>query len=270
MATYAIGDLHGCYDQLQKLLSHIQFNPNTDTLWFTGDLINGGPKPTEILRFIKSLGDKHITVLGNHDLVLLGVAAGKLPLPQDRAIGFEPVLNANDKDELLAWLQTRPLVHFDPNFNALLVHAGVHPQWDIQTIQQLAREVEAILHSSEANNLYGAMYGDYPTNWDPELTGWDRYRYIINCFTRIRFCDQNGNLDFITKGNTLSAPPDYMPWYNVPQRKMDQTKIIFGHWSSLLGNTGVDTALAIDTGCVWGHHLTALRLDDWQLFSVPY
>jgi len=269
MATYAIGDIHGCFDQLQNLLNLIKFNPQEDTLWFAGDLVNGGPQPVETLKFIKSLGDKCICVLGNHDLVMLGVAANKLSAPKDRPIGIESVLAAPDSSELLDWLSKQPLVHYDAKFNALIVHAGVLPQWDLTQILARAKEVETLLRGPEADSLYDQMYGNQPESWDDNLSSWPRIRFIINCFTRMRFCDQYGKLDLITKGNVNSAPAGYLPWFEVPGRKTKDIKIIFGHWASLMGETGVPNALGIDTGCVWGHRLTALRLDDWQRFSVP-
>jgi len=268
MATYAIGDIHGCFDQLQDLLAKINFNPTQDTLWFTGDLINGGPKSVETLRFIKSLGDNCICVLGNHDLVLLGVAANKLSAPNDRTRGFESVLTAPDRAELLTWLRTQPLVHYDAKFNALLVHAGVLPQWTLSEILAHAKEVESVLIGSHVNNFYAVMYGDQPEQWHDKLQGWDRIRFIINCFTRMRFCDPQGKLDMKSKGQIDSAPAGFRPWFKFPEPKTKDLRIIFGHWAALLGETGVDNAFAIDTGCVWGHRLTALRLDDWQRFTV--
>lgn len=272
MATYAIGDIQGCYDGLQELLKKINFNPKEDTLWFTGDLVNGGAQPTETLRFIKSLGDKAITVLGNHDLVLLGVANGNLADPQDREIGLEQILKAPDLNELMLWLSQRPLVHYDSNFNALLVHAGVLPQWNLTKVLNLAQEVEVILRSPQASYLYSNMYGNKPDIWDDALTNWDRSRFIINCFTRMRFCDANAKLEFTAKRDINSAPNGFMPWFNFANRAMADIKIIFGHWAALDGNTGVDNAICVDTGYVWGRTLTALRLDDWQVFTIsaPY
>jgi len=268
MATYVIGDIHGCYKQLQLLLKTINFDTKHDILWFTGDLINGGPQPAEVIRFIKSLGDKHICVLGNHDLVLLGVAAGKITIPHDRDIGFEPVLEAPDRDELLNWLRLRPMVHYDANFNTLLVHAGVLPQWTLEEIQNYAQEIETVLRNSQANELYGEMYGNLPDTWGTTLTGWERLRFLINCFTRMRFCTANGKLEFMTKGDKHDAPQGFKPWFEIPTVRDSKLKILFGHWAALMGQTGVDNAIALDTGCVWGHALTALRLDNSQYFSV--
>lgn len=268
MATYVIGDIHGCYKQLQLLLETINFDPTNDTLWFTGDLINGGPQPAEVIRFIKSLDDKHICVLGNHDLVLLGVAAGKMTAPHDREIGFEPVLDASDCDELLDWLRMRPIVHYDASFNMLLVHAGVLPEWTLEDIKNYAHEVENVLRSKQAVELYGEMYGNLPDTWNNALTGWERIRFLINCFTRMRFCTASGKLDLITKGNIHDAPDGFKPWFEIPSVRDKNLKILFGHWAALMGNTGVENAIALDTGCVWGNCLTALRLDDWVFFSA--
>ncbi len=268
MATYVIGDIHGCYKQLQLLLETINFDPTHDTLWFTGDLINGGPQPAEVLRFIKSLGDKHVCVLGNHDLVLLGVAAGKLAAPRDRDIGFEPILEAPDCDELLGWLRLRPMAHYDKNFNTLLVHAGVLPQWTLAEILNYAHEIESLLRSSRNFELYTEMYGNLPDTWSDVLTGWERLRFLINCFTRMRFCTITGKLDFIAKGDRHNAPHGFMPWFEIPTVRDPNLRVLFGHWAALMGDTGVNNAIALDTGCVWGQSLTALRLDDSESFSV--
>lgn len=269
MATYAIGDIHGCYDQLQRLLQKIKFDPNSDTLWFTGDLVNGGPQPAEAIRFIRSLGNKHICVLGNHDLTLLGIAAGKIMPRNDRVIGFEPILQAPDCAELTDWLRTLPLAHYDSNFNALIFHAGIPPQWDLKTTLELANEVESMLCGPRANELFSEMYGNLPDVWDENLFGWDRLRFVINCFTRMRFCDAHGRLEFNSKGPASTAPRDLFPWFTAPDRKTESINIIFGHWASLEGKTGIANVYAIDTGCVWGQSLTAICLDNWQRYSVP-
>ena len=268
MATYVIGDIHGCFAQLQLLLELIKFDKSKDTLWFTGDLINGGPQPAETLRFIKSLGDKQVCVLGNHDLVLLGTAVNAISVPNDRHLGFEPVLEADDRNELLAWLKMRPIVHFDPHFNVLLVHAGVLPQWSLQQIQAYAHEVESIIRGQQSTEFYGEMYGNLPALWSDDLTGWPRIRCLVNCFTRMRFCTPQGKLDLTIKGPIEAAPNGCMPWFKIPTTRDDNVKILFGHWASLMGHTGEPDAIALDTGCVWGKRLTALRLDDWQFFSV--
>ena len=266
MATYVIGDVHGCFQELQQLLSLIKFDPQNDKLWFTGDLINGGPQPLETLRFIKSLGSQQICVLGNHDLVLLGIYAEQLTLPNDRKIGFEPVLNATDCTPLLEWLKMRPLVHFDANFNVLLVHAGVLPQWSLEEIQSYAKEVENVLRS--ANAISKEMFGDLPDIWSAGLEGFPRLRFLINCFTRMRFCSLDGQLDLINKG-TITTTPGFLPWFKISTQRDPNLTILFGHWATLLGKTNQSNAIALDTGCVWGHQLTALRLEDRKFFTVP-
>lgn len=268
MSTYVIGDIHGCFDQLQLLLSKIKFSQNNDTLWFTGDLINGGPKSTEVLRFIKGLGNQHICVLGNHDAVLLALAAKIKPAYEINTAGFDPILQAPDCAELIEWLRMRPIIHFDAKFNVLLVHAGVLPQWSLKQIQSYAKEFEDILHSDQAFSFYANLYGDQPDTWQETLTGWPRIRFIYNCFTRMRFCTADGKLDLISKNGTNEAPNGYTPWFKIPSVRPHGMKIIFGHWSALNGETGVTNAIAMDTGCVYGRSLTALRLDDWQFFSV--
>lgn len=267
MATYVIGDIHGCFVELQALLDTIKFNNKHDILWFTGDLINGGPQPAEVLRFIKSLGPQHVCVLGNHDLVLLAVATHSITPHNDRKIGFEPVFTAPDWEELIDWLRMRPVVHYDASFNMLLVHAGVLPHWDLTQIQSYARETEELLHGPNYLELYVNMFGNEPSQWSKNLKGWDRIRFIINCFMRMRFCTAQGKLDLITKGEANAAPAGYVPWFSIPRQ--DDLTIIFGHWAALLGQTGVMHAIAMDTGCVWGHSLSALCLDDKQIYSVP-
>ncbi len=267
MATYVIGDIHGCYDELQALLGLIKFDPSKDVLWFTGDLVNGGPKPAEVLRFIKSLGDKHICVLGNHDLVLLALAAGKRIPHNDRAIGFDPVFVAEDHAELIDWLRMRPMVHHDSNFNLLLVHAGVLPSWNLEHIQSYAHEVESLLRSEAYLELYANMFGNDPDTWSENLHGYSRIRFIMNCFTRMRFCTANGKLDLVSKGSMHNAPPGYTPWFQVP--RSDNLRIIFGHWAALQGITNTPHAIAMDTGCVWGNTLSALCLETGYIASVP-
>lgn len=267
MATYVIGDIHGCYDQLQNLLDVIHFDINEDTLWFTGDLINGGPKPAEVIRFIKSLGDKQVCVLGNHDLVLLAMGAGSVTPTNDRKIGFEPFFNAPDHAELLAWLRMRPLVHYAPQFNMLLVHAGILPIWTLDDVLSYGAEVTNLLHGPQYLSLYDNMFGNEPAMWSEELSGWERIRFIINVLVRMRFCTVDGRLDLLTKGEVDAAPAGFAPWFKIPRK--DNLKIVFGHWAALMGTTGVDHAIAMDTGCVWGQRLSARNLETGAIYAVP-
>jgi len=266
MSTYAIGDVQGCYSTLQKLLNHIQFDSIRDTLWFTGDLVNRGPQSLETLRFVKNLGAKHITVLGNHDLHLLALSIGAHRGSKDDTLA--DILAAPDRDELLAWLAHQPLLHHDADLNFTLVHAGLSHNWSLQTAKQLAHEVEVVLQSKNRAEFFHHMYGNMPDHWDPELTGYDRLRCITNFFTRLRFCYPDGRMELKEKG-TIKEISELVPWFNLPNRVNNDLKIIFGHWAALGGVTNKPNVYALDTGCIWGLNLTAMRLDDEKRFSVP-
>lgn len=264
MPTYAIGDLQGCYDELQLLLEKIRFDPNQDTLWFTGDLVNRGPKSLECLRFVKGLGQKAITVLGNHDLHLLAVAgAHRQPNAGDT---LDTILQAEDCDKLLHWLRQQPLVHYDRQLDFVLVHAGIPAQWDLAKAQRLAAEVEMQLRHSESQ-LLANLYGNEPSCWIESLTGVARWRCILNYFTRMRFCTSNGCLDLNYKGTLQDAPENLVAWFDMPQQKI-QARILFGHWAALEDVVKPPSVFALDSGCVWGRSLTALCLENLQKFSV--
>jgi bis(5'-nucleosyl)-tetraphosphatase (symmetrical) len=264
MAIYAIGDIQGCYDELLRLLDSIAFNEHTDQLWFAGDLVNRGPKSLETLRFVKSLGDCAISVLGNHDMHLL--AASCLPILSSKKDTLSPVLNAPDKDELIHWLRHRPLFHYNHDF--CLLHAGLPPQWDFKTTRDMAIVAEKILRSPDYEVFLKQMYGNKPDIWSPKLKSVSRLRFIINCFTRLRYCDINGRLDFSSNGSPGSQSRGLLPWFEVPQRKSRDMRIIFGHWSSL-GYYEGQNCYAIDTGCIWGGQLTAIKLGEAvQRFSI--
>jgi len=268
MSTYAIGDLQGCYDELRSLLRKLKFDPARDQLWLTGDLVNRGPKSLDCLRFVKDLGDRAITVLGNHDLHLLAVAmSGDQRKKRDT---LDDVLNAPDREALLRWLRRQRLAHFDARFG-LLVHAGVLPEWDVDQVLALAREGEALLRSAKADAfLREKMYGDEPSRWSAKLKGWDRLRLIINAFTRLRYCSEDGAISMEFKGRPGDQPRGLHPWFDVRDRKTRDTEIYFGHWS-MLGKVRwrSERVYGLDTGAVWGGKLTALRLDDGRMFSVP-
>ncbi len=257
MATYAIGDIQGCYDDLLRLLDKIQFEPANDKLWFAGDLVNRGSKSLETLRFVKSLGDKAITVLGNHDLHLLAIVyLQKKPKKKD---SLDAILKADDRDELIEWLRCRPLFHHEQNFS--LLHAGLPPQWDFEKTQQMAAYAEQVLRGDNYLEFFQNMYGDQPMIWSDNLVGLERMRFIINCFTRLRYCSFEGELDFHYKDEIGSQPSHLQPWFTVPNRKSVDMKIIFGHWSTL-GYYQKDNCFGIDTGALWGGQLTALKLAD--------
>ena len=266
MNTYAIGDVQGCYTELQMLLQKIRFDAQVDTLWFTGDLVNRGPNSLQTLRFVKALGDRAITVLGNHDLHLLSIAHGMETIKTGDTIA--DVLNAADCDELLDWLCQQPLLHHDRHLSFTMTHAGIAPQWDLQQAQQFANEVEQVLRSHQRTDLFRNMYGNQPACWHENLQGMPRMRCLINYFTRMRYCDRQACLDLSFKGNTKDAPPDLIPWFDIPDRKMKNNNIIFGHWAALAGITHVAHVFALDTGCVWGQQLTAMCLETGVLTQV--
>lgn len=266
MAIYAIGDIQGCFDELQLLLEKIKFNEKHDQLWFVGDLVNRGAKSLETLRFIKNLGDCAITVLGNHDVHLL--VAAHFPERVKYKDTIHAILAAPDCAELLSWLRNRPLFYYDQVLKIGLLHAGLPPQWDLAQTQKMARLGEIALQANDKNFL-AQLYGDLPNLWREDLTGIEQLRFIFNCFTRMRFCNENGQLDFVYNGNLGSQPSHLQPWFSVPHRKTVKLKLVFGHWAAL-GFYQKDNCFGIDTGCIWGNELTALRLDSGQFerFSV--
>jgi bis(5'-nucleosyl)-tetraphosphatase (symmetrical) len=269
MATYAIGDLQGCYDELRALLREISFRENRDRLWFTGDLVNRGPASLEVLRFVRALGDRAVTVLGNHDLHLLASAAKGTARPKDT---FHDVLAADDREEILTWLRSQPLVHRDTSLGYAMVHAGFPPQWTLAESLSRAREVERCLASETRDEFYTKMYGDTPNRWSNALTGWPRLRFITNALTRMRFCRDDGAIDMSAKGPPRSRRDGFRPWYEMPGRRTRRSRIVFGHWATLhleAADTHLHGVFALDTGCVWGRDLTAMRLDDGRMFRVP-
>jgi bis(5'-nucleosyl)-tetraphosphatase (symmetrical) len=260
MAVYAIGDVQGCLDPLQRLLERIRFDPARDVLWFTGDLVNRGPASLGVLRLVRALGASAVAVLGNHDLHLLAVAAAASK--HKARDTFDDVLTAPDCDELLAWLRARPLLYHDPDLGAL-VHAGLLPQWDIADARRLAREAETALAADTAG-FFEHMYGDLPDRWREDLSGPPRLRVIVNALTRLRFCDPGGRMDLRPKGAPGEQPSNLLPWFRVPDRRNRGVRVVFGHWSAL-GRYHGDNVIGLDSGCVWGRTLTAVRLDT----SVP-
>ena len=270
MAVYAIGDVQGCLDELKALLAEFHFRPHHDQLWFVGDLVNRGPRSLEVLRFVIDLGDRAMTVLGNHDLHLLAVAAGKRRLRAKDT--FDDILQAPDRDQVLTWLRTRPLLHHDPDLRLTVIHAGLPPQWDLATAKRCAREVETVLRGADYANFLEQMFGDRPDRWSEQLTGFARLRFITNCLTRLRYCDRDGVLDLVENGPPGTQDPSLMPWFEVPHRRSRSERIIFGHWATLQLNEALDPrhrVYHLDTGCAWGGALTALCLDSMRHRRVP-
>jgi len=268
MARYAIGDIQGCCDELKALLKRCDFSSDRDELWFVGDLVNRGPKSLETLRFVRALGANATVVLGNHDLHLLALAFGSKRKHKDGDT-LDEVLEAPDRDQLLEWLLGRPLVVFDEPRGEFLVHAGLVPEWAPRFAAKLAREVEAVLRD-DARTLFDAMYGNKPEKWQDGLRGMDRLRFVINVFTRMRFVRRDGTVDLKMKGVPGQQPPDYLPWFDVPERASREVRVVCGHWSTL-GLLRRRDLLALDTGCVWGGALTAVRVDGGrqEVFQAP-
>lgn len=260
MSIYAIGDVQGCYTALQQLLKKIHFDPVHDKLWFVGDLVNRGPDSLSVLRFVKNLGDRAITVLGNHDLHLLAVAAG---LRNDKAHDLHAILAAPDRDELLHWLRQRPLLHHDASLGYTMIHAGLPPQWSLSTAMNCANELQEVLRSDRYLQFLDHMYGNEPIIWTDDLHGWDRLRFICNCFTRLRYCTATGELALKQKGAPGEQSAHLKPWFEVRATAPDQGPILFGHWSTL-GIYSGNGVYALDSGCVWGGTLSALQID-----SIP-
>lgn len=260
MTIYAVGDLQGCLDPLKKLLDKVHFDPHSDQLWVVGDLVNRGSQSLETLRFLKALGPAAITILGNHDLHLLAVAHGyKDPHKKDT---FQDILNAQDRESLLDWLRRRPLIHYDPGIRWLMVHAGIPPQWNLQTAISCAKEISEILRDdSSFSTVFQTMYGNEPRRWNPTLQGLPRIRYILNAFVRMRYLDDAGDLEFRCKNAYENAPNGLIPWFMFPNRETQNDRIVFGHWSTL-SLMMQPRLLALDTGCVWGDRLTIAELNN--------
>ena len=260
MATYAVGDLQGCLKPLQCLLKQVAFDPAKDRLWLVGDLINRGPQSLDTLRFLYSLRESLVCVLGNHDLHLLAVGQNIERLK--KADTLREILEAPDCGELLEWVRQQKLMHYDEQRDIALVHAGIPPQWSLRKALKCAAEVEDALHDDNRFAPYlDGMYGNEPVKWDNDLKGAARLRVITNYFTRMRFCTSDGKLDLKGKEGIDTAPPGYAPWFAHKERKTKGLKIIFGHWAALEGQCNEPGLFALDTGCVWGGAMTLMNVD---------
>ena len=263
MATYAIGDIQGCCTEFQQLLERVRFDPVVDKLWLVGDLVNRGPDSLGVLRLVKSLGESAITVLGNHDLHTLAVMEGAVkPCRNDT---LHEILSAPDRDELLSWLRNQRLIHVEGDY--VLVHAGLLPSWTVTQAQRLAHEIETVLRGKHYHDFFVHMYGNHPSHWRDDLTGHKRLRVITNALTRMRICTAEGEMEFKFKGEEKDIPQGYRAWFDVPDRASADATIICGHWSAL-GLKVEQRIIALDTGCLWGGPLTAIRLEDRQLFQI--
>ncbi|ROS01550.1 bis(5'nucleosyl)-tetraphosphatase ApaH [Sinobacterium caligoides] len=267
MSHYAVGDIQGCFSALQRLLDKVGFSASRDTLWVAGDLVNRGPESLETLRFIHSLGSSSRCVLGNHDLHLLAIAhSDRLPSEYDT---LDDVLNARDWPTLERWLRQQPLMQHHSEYNIVMVHAGIAPQWHTQQALQLADEVHTTLSKGDYRSYFAAMYGNQPACWDDALCGQDRLRTITNYFTRMRFCNNNGKLDLEDKGHKTSQRPGYQPWFEFHQQMQPNSpEIVFGHWAALEGESNNSHYHALDTGYVWGGRLTLMELETKKRVSI--
>jgi bis(5'-nucleosyl)-tetraphosphatase (symmetrical) len=256
MGLYLIGDVQGCDSALERLLDEINFSPSRDTLYLLGDLVNRGPASLAVLRRMQKLGGAAQCILGNHDLHALAVAAGVQPLGSGDTLG--ELLDAPDAPQLLDWLRQRPMGLYAHGM--LMVHAGVLPQWDATQTIAACEDVERVLRQKDYADLLRDMYGNTPAQWHDNLRGMQRLRISINALTRIRFCSADGEMEFATKDGAGAAPTGMMPWFDVPGRKTANVTVAFGHWSTL-GLINRPDLIALDTGCVWGGCLSALRID---------
>ncbi|MCE9625725.1 MAG: symmetrical bis(5'-nucleosyl)-tetraphosphatase [Deltaproteobacteria bacterium] len=264
MSTYAIGDIQGCYLTLTRLLEQFAFDPTQDRLWLVGDLVNRGPRSLEVLRWARALGDRVVAVLGNHDLHLMARYHGVTG--EKKRDTLDEILAAPDRDSLIDWLRHRPLFHREGNL--ALVHGGLDPAWDIATSEALAEEAQRALSGKKTKEALAALYSGKPDRWNSAFRGSERLRAILNIFTRIRVCRSDGRLNFEFKGAPEASPSGYFPWYSIPERKGKEAKIVFGHWAAL-GLRILPEVCAIDSGCVWGRSLSALRLEDGTVFQEP-
>jgi bis(5'-nucleosyl)-tetraphosphatase (symmetrical) len=263
MAILAIGDVQGCYDQLMRLLEHAGYDERRDVLWFVGDLVNRGPQSVETLRFVKKLGTRQVTVLGNHDLALLVIDAGiKKP---HRGDTYDGLLAAPDRDELIDWLRRQKLMHVGDGH--AMVHAGLLPQWSVAQALALAREVEVELQGPGCRDFLAHMYGNEPARWRDDLAGYDRLRVVVNAMSRMRLVTPDGAMEFSHKLGPATIPAGHIPWYDAPDRTSRSDRILFGHWAAL-GLMQREDVVCLDSGCVWGRALSALRLEDRRLFQA--
>ena len=269
MAVYAIGDIQGCYDEFVKLLKLIRFDQRNDQIWLAGDLVNRGPRSADVIRYIKNLNPEAVrVVLGNHDLHLLASVSGN-SRRLHRLDTIDDIIQAPDRDELVDWLRNQSLIHHDAKLGFSMVHAGLPTDWTISKAKKRALEVEAVLKSDDWQQFFKHMYGNEPDKWTKQLSGWERLRYITNCFTRIRYCHQDGRLALKFKGKPDESPEGQLPWFEMPNRKTKTERIVFGHWSAL-GTGRYGNVFSLDSGVVWGDQLTALRIDKkpYEWFTV--
>ncbi len=267
MATYAIGDVQGCYSEFSRLLELIRFDPGQDRLWLLGDLVNRGPESLRVVRLVRSLGDAAVTVLGNHDLHFLAIHLGGHSM--NRHDTFSDLFEAEDVDEIADWYCRQPFIVVDDDLGCAMVHAGIPHIWSLDKALLLAQEVQSELMGERRTRYFERMYGNQPNAWREDHSGMDRLRVITNYFTRMRLLDDKARMNFSHKGAPGDAPRGLLPWYEFRARHPLPLKLLFGHWAALEQGTGHAELVALDTGCVWGRELTALCLETDQRYSVP-
>jgi bis(5'-nucleosyl)-tetraphosphatase (symmetrical) len=261
MAVYAIGDVQGCYDELVRLLDHIDYDPTVDQIWLAGDLVNRGPNSLDVLRFAKNNPENVRVVLGNHDMHLIAMSANNLK-HQHHMDTLQQIFDAEDCDELMVWLRQQPLIHHDTQLGFSMLHAGLPPQWTLEQAISYASEVHSVIRGDNWRAFFTDMYGNKPNQWDESLTGMDRLRYITNCFTRLRYCHNDGRLALKFKGHPEQRPEGQTSWFDMPNRQTAEDRIVFGHWSTL-GTGQYGNVFSLDSGVVWGDKLTAMRIDQY-------
>ncbi|MBL8470582.1 MAG: symmetrical bis(5'-nucleosyl)-tetraphosphatase [Rhodocyclaceae bacterium] len=262
MPDYAVGDLQGCFDPLRRLLDRVAFDPTKDRLYCVGDLVNRGPQSLEVLRFLRGLGDAAHGVLGNHDLTLIMAHYGHGK--RSKSDTFHHVLDAPDGGELIDWLRGLPMLIVHGRH--VIVHAGLLPQWSVAQARELAGEVECALQGPQCEQFLRHMWGGTPTAWQDDLSGWDRLRVIVNAMTRMRFCTPEGHMEFHAKGPPERAPAGHAAWFDLPHAAWRTHTVVCGHWSAA-GLRVAPQLIALDTGCLWGGCLSALRLGDGAIFQ---
>jgi bis(5'-nucleosyl)-tetraphosphatase (symmetrical) len=264
MSIYFVGDIQGCFSELKALLNQVDFDKSNDQLWVAGDMVARGPDSYKTLKYLMSLGECVNAVLGNHDLHLLAIHAGiKKAKPSDC---LDELLSAPDIENIVHWLAHLPLLRKLPNENTYMSHAGISPQWTIEEAEAMALRAHQQLISPNRNDWLGKMYGELPNSWHQAITDTEKFRFTINAFTRMRYCFLTGELEFNCKDSPKNAPYHIKPWFKLVKKQLENSQWVFGHWAALMGETDVENLYAIDTGCVWGQHLTLLRWDDKTLF----
>lgn len=259
MAVYAIGDIQGCFIAFKRLLKKIEFNPSKDTLWLCGDLVNRGKDSLKTLQYIRSLGSSVRCVLGNHDLHLLAVYYTEATLKNSDTLS--EVLVSPDVEDIMVWLRQQSLFYYDMELNTAMVHAGIYPGWTVKDCIAYATEVENCLRGDNYKHFLQKMYGNQPDHWDADLTGMDRLRFITNVFTRMRYVTKQGAIQLKAKGSpSLNTDEDIVPWFEKAKKRIKHNRVVFGHWSTLPSQQ-YKNCFALDSGCLWGGELTALRID---------